>query len=208
MNKRLKEIIRQEWNSISWRWLLVKALIWPFPYPTGGRIFAYLLRKAGAKIGKGGTYMGPFTITSTPIKLEHLSIGDGSIINIGVHFEIGAPITIGRYTGIGHEVMFLTTTHDMHESDYPLYLSRVGMPICRPIAVEDGAWIGARSIILPGVRIGTGAVVAAGSIVSRDVPPHTLVGGIPAKPIRTLKTGQETPAEVAKNGHVPQSITP
>jgi acetyltransferase-like isoleucine patch superfamily enzyme len=57
-----------------------------------------------------------------------------------------------------------------------------------PITIEDGVWIASRVTLLPGVTVGTGAVVAAGAVVRRDVPPHTLVGGVPSRVLRDLRT--------------------
>jgi acetyltransferase-like isoleucine patch superfamily enzyme len=61
-------------------------------------------------------------------------------------------------------------------------------PSARPVIVEDDVWIGTRAVILPGVRIGYGSVIGAGSVVTKDVPPMTVVAGIPAKPIKKIKT--------------------
>ena len=65
----------------------------------------------------------------------------------------------------------------------------------RGITIEDDGWIGAGAIITDGVRIGRGAVVAAGAVVTRDVPPHTVVGGVPARPIKAIEAGGPPPPE-------------
>jgi acetyltransferase-like isoleucine patch superfamily enzyme len=64
-----------------------------------------------------------------------------------------------------------------------------------PINIEEGVWLGARCIILPGVTVGRGAVVAAGAIVTKDVPPNKLVAGVPAKVIKSLPVAKELPPE-------------
>jgi acetyltransferase-like isoleucine patch superfamily enzyme len=75
----------------------------------------------------------------------------------------------------------VTVDHEVGDSS-----QRCGRRVFRPICIEDGVWIGSRAVILPGVRIGRGAVVGAGAVVTRDVPAHALVAGIPAKTIRDL----------------------
>ena len=84
---------------------------------------------------------------------------------------------------IGPEAALLTANHDF---DDLLILK------CKPILIKKKAWIGARAVILPGVTVGEGAVVASGAIVTKDVPPRTVVGGNPAKVIKYLdKEGKE-----------------
>ena len=73
---------------------------------------------------------------------------------------------------------------DDHEIGPPWH--RCGDRVARPVVIEDGVWIGARVTLLPGVTIGRGSVVAAGAVVNKDVPPNTLVGGVPARILRTL----------------------
>ena len=59
--------------------------------------------------------------------------------------------------------------------------------ICKPIVIKKGAWIGTRAMIMPGVTVGEGAVVAGGAVVTKDVLPHTIVGGVPAKVIKNIE---------------------
>ena len=96
--------------------------------------------------------------------------------------DAAAPITLGDGVSIGHHSIFVTTDHAVVIAEF-----RAGNIKVAPITVEDGAWIAASVTLLPGVTVGTGAVVAAGAVVTKDVPPHTLVGGIPARPIRRLE---------------------
>ncbi|HPU00025.1 MAG TPA: DapH/DapD/GlmU-related protein, partial [Armatimonadota bacterium] len=78
-------------------------------------------------------------------------------------------------------VHLITAQHDMNDPDFANVLA--------PIVIEDYVWIGSRATVLPGVRIGRGAVVAAGAVVTRDVAPLTVVGGVPARPIGERKPG-------------------
>lgn len=119
-------------------------------------------------------------------KLENintLSIGTNTYINHDVYFELAAPIKIGKNVAIAMFNKFITSTHDLANGDES---KRVRGYVCKPITVEDGVWIGANCTILPGVTIGHGAVICAGSIITKDIPPNTLYGGVPAKFIKTL----------------------
>lgn len=112
-----------------------------------------------------------------------LALGDGSWVSPGTIFYTHheAAIEIGARCDIGPFVRILTGSHEMGDGQ-----RRAGPGTAKPVSIDDGCWIGASSTILGGVRIGAGSVVAAGSIVTTDVPPGTLVGGVPAKVKKTL----------------------
>lgn len=110
-----------------------------------------------------------------------LSIGRRCHFNVGCFFDLSNTIRFGANVSCGQQVMFLTETHKVGEPRY-----RAGELTSMPIIVGDGCWIGARATILPGVTIGEGAIIAAGAVVNRDVEPHTMVGGVPAKQVREL----------------------
>lgn len=95
--------------------------------------------------------------------------------------HIDAPITIGSNCDIGPNVDLVTGSHCIGTSH-----RRAGEGTALPITIGDGCWIGAHSLILGGVRIGSGCVVAAGSVVTRDVPDNMLVAGVPARIKRKL----------------------
>lgn len=92
-------------------------------------------------------------------------------------------MTIGNGVLIAFDVSISTATHS---TDWQTRKEKNGTPFARPITIEDDCWIGARATILPGVRIGRGAMVAAGAVVAKDVEAETLVGGVPAKLIKKL----------------------
>lgn len=115
-----------------------------------------------------------------------VSVGAGTFVNHRCYFSSWARIEIGQNCDIGNEVMFGTVTHDIGPA-----ARRAGEHRVKPISVGEGCWIGARAQILPGVTIGPGCVVAAGSLVSRDFPSNTLVAGVPAVAKRRLDI--ETP---------------
>lgn len=99
-------------------------------------------------------------------------IGEGCQINRGVTLDGRGGLTLGRAVNVSPDVAFLTADHDPHS---PVFAGRK-----RGIVVGDRAWIATRAIILPGTDIGTGAVVAAGSVVHGTVPPWSIVAGNPA----------------------------
>jgi maltose O-acetyltransferase len=100
-----------------------------------------------------------------------------SIINQQCCLDGRGGLSIGDYVSISPGVWILTDSHDMHD---PLFRE-----VLAPVTIGNHAWIGSRALILPGVTVGEGAVVAAGAVVTSDVEPYTVVGGVPARPIGT-----------------------
>jgi acetyltransferase-like isoleucine patch superfamily enzyme len=130
-----------------------------------------LLRSAKARIGtKVGLYRG-FEVRS-PWKL---SIGNSSIIGHKALLDARMGLTIGSNVNLSNEVMIWTLHHDYNSSTF----AQIG----QQVVIEDYAWICSRAVILPGVTVGKGAVVAAGAVVTGNVQPYTVVGGVPAKQI-------------------------
>jgi len=137
---------------------------------------------------------GPAMVLS-PFSIQygrHVKIGKFSFVNFGATFLDSGMITLGDFVAVGPNVQFITDTHPVKpeerflpaDGDGPLPFKVVNY--APPITVEDYAWIGAGSIILPGVTIGTGAVVGAGSVVTKDVAPRMIVGGNPARVLRSV----------------------
>ena len=110
-----------------------------------------------------------------------LQIGDGTFINYGCSIAATQLIQIGPNCNIGTHVIMMD--NDFHRLEPE---RRTERPPSAPIILEENVWLGARVIVLRGVTIGTGSVVAAGSVVARDIPPRSLAAGVPAKVIRTL----------------------
>ncbi|HZU82927.1 MAG TPA: acyltransferase [Polyangiaceae bacterium] len=140
-----------------------------------------LLRWIGLDIGPGSLVMGPIDLTGPGDARELLSIGRDTYISAPLHIDIGAAVRIGDRINIGHDVALLTIDHEIRDGD-----RRCGELRGEPIRIEDGAWLGSRATILPGVTVGRGAIVAAGAVVTKDVPADTMVAGVPAKVVRQL----------------------
>jgi len=118
-----------------------------------------------------------------PVHCDHglkLRLGTNVFINHGCTLNDMGGIEIGDDTLIGPNVSLLTSGHPTAVAD-----RRLGITVA-PIRLGANVWIGAAAIVIGGVTIGDGAVVAAGAVVSRDVPPATLVAGVPARTVRSL----------------------
>ncbi|MTI88136.1 MAG: acyltransferase [Balneolaceae bacterium] len=111
---------------------------------------------------------------------NNVSIGDGTFIGKDTIIISRNPVYIGSGVGIAAGCRLITWNHDINNQ----CLSVRNMPQTDgKIVLNDGVWLGYNVVILPGITMGKGAVAAAGAIVTKDVPPFTIVGGIPAKPI-------------------------
>jgi len=158
-----------------------------------------LLRAAGVKIGRHSLIQGKLRLTGRGNPCELLTIGDETLITGGLHVDLGAPVRIGNLVRVGHDVSILTINHAVGPSHF-----RAGTSFFGEIVIEDGVWIASRCIVLPNVVVGAGAIVAAGSVVSRSVPPHTLVAGVPARVVRELpEDGEPVPLSVRYDSTLP-----
>lgn len=141
-----------------------------------------------------------------------LTLGNYSVVQDHVFLRCAQEISIGNFVGIAeNSVVVDNNTHRLGLENWIEHRVRVapggpGYPglgngwelsDSDPIRIEDGVWIGANCTVLKGVTIGEGAVVARGSIVTKDVEPHTLVAGLPAKPIKTLEKPERSIEEIA-----------
>ena len=112
----------------------------------------------------------------------NIFLGDDVFINYDTVILDGAPVTVGNHVFIGPQCGFYTAIHPFSVSERNLGLERA-----LPITIHDNVWIGGKVCILPGVTVGEGAVIGAGSVVTRDVPPYSVVAGNPARVIKTLE---------------------
>ena len=145
------------------------------------------LSKGGVKIGRNVSIQKYTIIDCTGVIR---SLGEGITIgnNVGIaqscFIQVRGEVIIGHDVIIGPNVSIFSENHNFENPDLPVHVqgeSRKG------VTIEDGVWIGTRSVILDGVTVGKNSIVAAGSIVNKNVPPFSIVGGIPAKLLKMRK---------------------
>ncbi|EHJ56749.1 hypothetical protein HMPREF9318_01369 [Streptococcus urinalis FB127-CNA-2] len=110
---------------------------------------------------------------------KNITFEEDVFVNSGCHFQDQGGIEIGQGSLIGHNVVLATVNHALEPSQ-----NRKNT--YNGITIGNHVWIGSNATILPGVRVGDWAVIAAGAVVSKDVEPYTIVGGVPAKVIKTI----------------------
>jgi acetyltransferase-like isoleucine patch superfamily enzyme len=115
---------------------------------------------------------------------KNISVGKNVFINSGCRFQDQGGITISDGVLIGHNVVLATLNHDINPK------KRSSMQPA-PIIIGKNVWIGANATVVPGVAIGDGAIIAAGAVVTKDVPANVIVGGVPAKIIKNIETDQD-----------------
>jgi maltose O-acetyltransferase len=158
------------------RALVAEAVSRVLPQHTFNSTRTLVLRTMGFSIGPRSRIMGRVHLTGRDPRLELFSIGSDCVIAGPLHVDLGAPVRIGDRVHIGHSVVLLTVSHEIGPAE-----ERCGGHQCLPITIEDGAWLGSRVTILPGVTVGAGAIVGHGAVVTRSVAPNTMVGGVPAR---------------------------
>lgn len=136
-----------------------------------------LLMRLLGHLGERVTILAPFYVDcGYPV-----SIGDDSFVNYGAYFMDGAPISIGSHVFIGPNCGLYTAQHPL----VPLERNQ-GLERARPVVIEDDCWLGADVKVLPGVTIGQGSTIGAGSIVTRDIPAGVVAAGNPCRVLRPI----------------------
>jgi maltose O-acetyltransferase len=110
---------------------------------------------------------------------KNIYIGEDTIIGDHCFLDGREKLIIGSHVAVASQVLIYNSEHDINSNDF--------RAVEEPVEIEDYCFIGARAILLPGVKIGRGAVVASGAVVTKDVPSLTIVGGVPAKEIGKRK---------------------
>ncbi|MEK7070489.1 MAG: acyltransferase [Patescibacteria group bacterium] len=145
-----------------------------------GFVPSHILRKlifksAGVKIGRGSTIHSGAVFYDT----RGIEIGEDTIIGENSVLDGRDLLKIGSHTALASEVMIYNCQHDVHDPQFS--------PVSKPVIIGDYVFVGPRAIILPGVKVGDGAVIAAGAVVTNDVESYQIVAGIPAKVIGERK---------------------
>ena len=179
--RHLLAVLGEEREALQLRAMLATAPARLVPAFGALRVRTSLLRAAGWRIGRRTLFFGVPHFYGPGDIQRRFRVGESAIVNIRCTFDLNAEIEIGDGASLGHEVLILTSSHVVGSSE-----RRAGPLFTAPVRIGDGAWIGARSLLLPGITVGQGAIVAAGSVVTKDVADNTLVGGTPAVARRVL----------------------
>ena len=130
-------------------------------------------------------WLGDYSVVESFACINN-AVGDviiGDHTRIGLHNTIIGPVTIGSHVNLAQGITITALNHNVDDSEKRIDQQGIST---KEVVLEDDIWVGANAVILPGVTIGKHAVVAAGAIVTKDVPPHSLVAGVPAKVIRQI----------------------
>jgi acetyltransferase-like isoleucine patch superfamily enzyme len=131
----------------------------------------WLYRRCRFDISRTATLQGGVRF----FHVGRLAIGDDTVVNRGVYLDNRGGLSIGRHVSIAHDARIYTMGHDVHDPGFAT--------LAKPVRIDDFAVVFAGAMIMPGVHLGEGCVVMAGSVVTRSVPPFRMVGGNPAQDI-------------------------
>lgn len=161
-------------------WFLLNGLLFKNPLNMSSSVKVRLLRLFGAQIGVG-VILKPGINVKYPWNLE---VGDHSWIGENAWIDSLDKIKIGNDVCISQGTYFCTGNHDWSDPCFGLIL--------KPIVIEDGAWVGARSTVLPGVTVASHSIIAAGTTIAKDTEPYMIYSGNPATAVkkRVIKGGE------------------
>ncbi len=173
-------------QNIHLKYRLVNLICGILPDGASGLIRTWLYRKIGLDIASGAFIMSNLRLLSGLAGFyDKLHVGPGAITGSGITINLDSDVILGKDVSIGPEVIIYTGTHPIG----PGSQRRLPDIMAKPVNIEGGCWVGLAAVILPGVTIGHGSVVAAGAVVTQDVPPNTYVEGNPAKVVKDLPWG-------------------
>jgi len=179
--RRVVDVAVNEWGDIDFRRFVLGIMLAPLPNAAFPRLRASIHRLLGIRVGRSTLIRGRLNLTGPPGCTSRLTIGSYCFFTTPLHMDLNSDVTIGNHVTIGHDVAIVTSAHRIGGPD-----RRCGQQVPAPIRIGNGCWIGARVLLLPGVVLGEGSIIAAGAVVSSNVEPHTIVGGVPARIIRRL----------------------
>jgi maltose O-acetyltransferase len=174
-------VVRAEITGADPRAVLARIVTAPLPRASLSRTRTGIYRGLGLSVGRGTLLMSSLTVVGGLGSWRNVTIGTDCFINQDCVLDATAAIEIGNDVNFGHGVLITTSAHRLGDGR-----RRAGVLDPKPVRIGDGAWLASRVVVLPGVDIGAGAVVAAGAVVTRSVAPNTMVGGMPAREIRPL----------------------
>jgi maltose O-acetyltransferase len=178
---RLARLAGDELGALEAGRLAAHAVCGLLPENAFARLRGVLLRLCGLRLGPGTMVNGTIRLHGPRGAARRLSVGKSCFFTCPLFLDLTGDIRIGDLVTIGNHVRVLTSEHEIGPPE-----RRCATLVPRPVVLESGCWIGAGATIMPGVTVGSGAVVAAGALVRADVPPDTVVAGVPARPIRKL----------------------
>lgn len=168
-----------------------------FPDFYSGSIRATVYRLAGFKLGPGCFIMKNLALLSgQPNFYQKLDVGANVLISTHITINLDEKVTLEDNVTLSPFVRIYTGTHAIGSSSRRC----TSEAIAKPVVIERGSWVALGATILPGVRVGYGSVVAAGAIVTKDVPPNSFVAGIPAQLIKKLPESVTAAPDPAANG--------
>ena len=174
-------LLREETIGIHPRLIALNTAARALPRHQAMETRAKLFSLVGFRIGEGTRIAAMPRINGGPGLVSNLIVGQACTIEAECVLDLSERLTIDDRVTLSPEMMILTSTHELDIREH-----RAGPVQMAPVTIGEGAWLGARAIILPGVTIGAGAVVDAGAVVNKDVAPQTRVGGIPAVQLEVL----------------------
>jgi maltose O-acetyltransferase len=163
-------------DALHLRLMLANLIVSLVPYQVFPQLRGVVYRAAGFSHIGNVHLLGSISLRGWGDIYSRLEIGDDTMINHSCELDLNGQLRIGQRVSLGNHVMIVTANHEVGDAH-----RRCGQLASRSVTIGDGAWVGARATILPGVTIGPGAVVAAGSVVASDVPANARVAGNPAR---------------------------
>ncbi len=176
-------------------------VIGSLPLEVGKRIRSFFMRFYLAELGRNSFFYTGVRIANP----ESVSIGSNSTFAVRLFITGGGGVQIGDWVGCGPDVKIWSVNHRYDDPDRPWQLQGWDK---KPVVIEDDVWLGANVFVMPGVRIGTGAVVSAGTVVARSVPPFAIVAGNPGRVVGWRKMPKQLADRIERATRSPTPAPP